>query len=1052
MKQCSDYNIREKISSDFSKGFIVEASAGTGKTTIMLKRLINLLKKGINIKKVAVITFTEKAAMELRVRLIENLLTQREKSPVPELIESALLNIDRAMIGTIHSFCNSILRKYTMEANLPLNYQVMDEAQETEFFNFTFSEWIKNEFFKASDPATEILVRFEMKLNTLLPVFKMLISYFPFILQHQNISKPQTPENLNQEFIYIKENLKSILNSLKSIIANPDKSDNLFDSIKEQLTLIQPFTVMSDSEITFNIKNLDIKFKRGRQGNYFNVSKLNMLRCELDKLKLQFNNLKTEIGNYLSLSILYWLFRFYKHYESLKYKEGLLSFDDLIVNTLLLLKNNESVAREIAEVYECIYVDEFQDTDINQLYIINILSQYKKPDSLFLVGDPKQSIYRFRGADIRMYKSALEQFDSPKMELLTLTENFRSSPHIINAINCIFKNIFCKSNIQAGYSPLSAFVEKSRFDYSVLIVMLTNLPDRKLNADIIRELEAILLSYGIKYLIKNHKLNFKDIVALFNTSTNIEIYEQIFSKHQIPYVAELKQNLFEQPEIISIVQTVLGILNPFDEFYLYRALRSPVLGISDQEILNIKQKCSSETLPGLVMKFLNTDINKKPNQTPIDFAFYIIKKYHISLHNYNQFTLLTDLLKETDFPHNIFIHNKGFFMSYNIEKLLELALLSQNKGESIYYFFLKLYEYIKNSFEMEKPIITELDSVKMMTIHKSKGLEFPVIALCNVNAPKRSVGSNVIYEAKSNTLDFRIKDFIKTKNFDEANNIEKEILKQEKIRLLYVALTRAKDLIILPYIPIPPSKTGKTQPLIQYLNIESILTQEFTKKIELDYNNLPTLPKPLFHNDLPYSSFKAMPHGTCPSHIVYNFSNKQQKIGEALHLLMKLLDFDFLVNANETSLYEKISSLSNLCATKLNIPREYTTVFDLAINLVMYPVFLTLIKKADYFYKEVPYSVFDDNYEDKGRIDLLIEINGKILIIDYKTSLILENMDSIINQGKRYLKAVKKLINKPAAICFFSIYNKTLYIANNKNLEKPGWNEINVSKLLTFCT
>ncbi|MGM0438783.1 MAG: UvrD-helicase domain-containing protein, partial [Bacillota bacterium] len=473
-----DEKAREKITTILDKNILVEAGAGSGKTTSLVKRLVALIKSGqYSIDEISAITFTRKAAAELKGRF-ESKLEEELKTGVNKEeknnMKKALDNLDQCFTGTIHSFCAKILRERPVEAGIDPDFDEIDEIEEKVLREESWQEFLK----KSARENKEIMNKLQ-KLGIspleLKESFKKINLYPEVSIETKKIDKPDLKSVMERVIEFSKKAAEYIpdqepekgYDKLQSTVNYVLKMKNYLDLNEDKniIKLLSQFT--TNQYVTLN------RWKDRDTAREYRDQKTKFLK------ENHINPALREWRQYLHYYIYKFLEPACNFYERKRREKGVTNFQDLLLLTARMLRENPEVRKYFHEKYKTLLVDEFQDTDPVQAEIIFYLTtndyQEKRWDkcqpeagSLFVVGDPKQSIYRFRRADIDIYQKVKELIENSGGEVLSLSSNFRSLDSIADYLNPVFSDIFPEEDnkYQAQFAPINT-VHENKYNNGV---------------------------------------------------------------------------------------------------------------------------------------------------------------------------------------------------------------------------------------------------------------------------------------------------------------------------------------------------------------------------------------------------------------------------------------------------------------------------------------------------------------------------------------------------------------------------------------------------------
>ena len=411
-----------------------------------------------------------------------------------------------------------------------------------------------------------------------------------------------------------------------------------------------------------------------------------------------------------------WLSGFVEHLQRRKHDAALLDFDDLLLKTRDLLRDNAEVRHELQGRFKFILVDEFQDTDPVQTEIVTLLDE-GRPGKLFIVGDPKQSIYSFRGADIEVYAATRRKMEKTG-QVLQFQQNFRSASTILDWVNAVFRKLIVRStdgDYQPDYIELAAAPHLKASEPRVTVLR----PDtiEKKSADETRRDEAEAIARYLAMERKAERLRWADAVMLFRSFTGLEWYTDALVAHGIPFRVVGGRGYYQRQEIETLIALLCCLDNPADRLHLVAALRSPLFGWTDEQIF-------------LASQTTGLDYTTAPNAGE---AFALLNELHRARHDYSVAGYVEHVLARAHVCEAFMASQPdGAQCVANLLKALDLARQMETAGvRSMRAFVRHLRETVVGGVDEEpSPANEETDDVvRILTMHKSKGLEFPVVVL-----------------------------------------------------------------------------------------------------------------------------------------------------------------------------------------------------------------------------------------------------------------------------------------------------------------------------------
>lgn len=801
---------------------VIEASAGTGKTYTIEHMIPQFIEGGVSIEKVAVLTFTEKAAAELQDRIRKELihsiknpsLTQEKK----DKLEEALELLPNANIGTIHHFCRSILKKHSLVLGLSAKFgeiRNVNEEIETYFKKF----WGKIE----KDDSEELI---ELLRKVDFPKFK---STLVELTAKTGGNKIKLLEKSDADCL--KKDLSYLMTLLDN--ANLPKEQNAIVNIQTHLTKNNSTDLEALSNYTafFFTKKLEpravtrnaiLKKNKITETDYDNL--INQILHSLEK------NSSVEFFN----PIFAYANELIEDFEKYLFSQDTVTVDGLILLTRKLLTDFPEVKTQIQKSVEYLILDECQDTNPIQIDLVTeLFSGLSK--GIILVGDPKQSIYRFRDADLRSYAAAVNKLVGKQD--LRLDISFRSSTRLVEVLNRIFPQFKNLSKIYSPVKPSRTNEPKTRPPLILLGLDENNQPLTQTDtgddfgADSLRDAsikEIINTIHTItdndEYLIlekepkEYRRIKYSDIAILAYTKDNLNLLLREFSKNAIS-ANIYKSTLFYSHKIVQAISHLLhAVENPNDSASLYKTLASDLFLIPESVLYELSEA-------GELSYLFNSKFSE------INTIYESLRKAHENRYTKDIAYTLHEILRENQILEVLSIGFEGkrnLANIYHLSELLSYTQLTENLsfGEIVR----NLKRDVENSVEQEMKLDSDkkdnsFNSVQLMTMHVSKGLEFPVCILFNLAAGKSSskktlyIGDSLLRQSPL-SVDMKLTlgelGDVKTSEFEELKNKDDEELLQEKDRLLYVAFTRARDYLVLPLHSMPKKNaSGSLRALIE---------------------------------------------------------------------------------------------------------------------------------------------------------------------------------------------------------------------------------------------
>ena len=810
----------------------VTAGAGSGKTAVLVERYLKILQDGnVTPQQIVAITFTDKAAAEMKGRVIER-LTQDENTNIRQ---KYLEQMNTAPISTIHTFCSRTLREFPFQAGVPANFNILKGIDQ----KLLLQQTIKNSLKKiATDPTHEYYNALRHALQSygnrqkLVDLFSTMVEKRDMISKlrqevYSNHVEGQLPEAWEKvfsaklmsetevaEFIQCLTTVLQVAKGKNAAEVNilttkletlPDKnptSPGVQNLLKEIVDLI---TTQSGS-----IAKTDF-LKRGIDTTGIETE-IKLLESAAEKIKSAppLDSSEEETGDEFLLSTTRSLFTLYTQifdeYQNDKLSQGKLDFADLQIKTRDLLRNNEEIRQKLAARHKYYMVDEYQDTNELQYELVMLLTNNLKDANLFIVGDPKQSIYGFRSADVQVFKKTRQKIIEQEGLDISLTENFRSLRDNVGFVNYLFERLMGDGTETEYEVPYESLAKARAVDASGTVEIILGQKDNE-DAN-----EYTLIAQHIKKMVANKEkvwvrgegrnelpqpIKYGDIAILIRSRRQLPDIEQALLLAGIPYLTTGGVGFYQRQEIYDI-WNYLNFLNAPSEndTSLVGILRGPAFGISDAELFEIS------------LQEGNSFWKKTQNhQIPTDYlknAVATLKNHMQVAHRLPVNQLILTIVNDTGMIGTLALGRQGPQRWANYQKLLDLARnFDGNENKKTLADFIEFLDILitEEPREGQSPIEESSTAVQIMTIHSAKGKQFPVVILPCLNRrgqfskepfidEKLGIGFSPLkpnegYAKTDPEIVHLMKDRANAK--DEA----------EKKRLFYVGTTRAEDRLIL---------------------------------------------------------------------------------------------------------------------------------------------------------------------------------------------------------------------------------------------------------------
>ena len=844
---------------------LVAAGAGSGKSTVLVERLMRKITQDkINVDQFLIVTFTNLAAREMTEKLRESLNKALAEKPDCSHLRGQLYKLPYANISTFHGFCNKILQRYYNLVDLDVNMQLMDDIEATllrsEILDEFMNTMYEDESFRmlvdvfASDrsdaPLSELIIKIyeiaranpEMEswlseLSMLYEISGNTIDDWKFYDQVKALIYPLLDAATSH--VQAACDLASsaeMTDVAHGYVAMSEKDLALISEIRTNLekgTYEEVRNLMRHTKIA-NFPALSKKMKDHWDEDLHNKAKdsRNKFKTILDALVKDFfayanksHFLHFSRGRELVATLAHMVVLFHDRYLAVKMELSKLDFSDLERLTLKIFLGNNEVLAEIATDFTEIMIDEYQDTNGMQERIIKMISDAGNIP-MFMVGDIKQSIYRFRLAEPAIFgqKYAAYKLDNHSGEKIDLMQNYRSSRDVIEATNYLFEQIMDEEVGEISYdeaAKLKLGVDEEKFAFNkpeLHIIDKASVAGDNMEKSLLHdsELEAHLIAQQIRTMIdesaelwdrkakRKRLIAYSDIVILLRSMTSSVDFYEILSSYNIPVSTETPGNLLEEIEIITIRSVLRIIDNPDQDIPLAASMRSPLFFFTEAQLAEIRVKAPANSFYESVKTFESTGKKSDLQLKVINFLAKL-KNWRYQSKNLNLADLLRMIYEETSYYEFVLGITGGELRRANLDLFETVAKDYETRWAKGIYGFLHYLDHLQ-ALGKEIPkakVPTSNEGVKIMTIHKSKGLEFPIVFVASTQKQfntRDEIGNYVIHKNLGIGIQY-IDPILRLKQKTLATTllakkIRNEMLAEE-MRLLYVAMTRAKSKLIL---------------------------------------------------------------------------------------------------------------------------------------------------------------------------------------------------------------------------------------------------------------
>jgi len=810
-----DEAVRRRIRTSLRESLIVEAAAGTGKTSELVRRIVAVLQSGLTtVDRIVAVTFTQKAAGELKLRLRQGLDRQRAATQDPaevRCIEDALARLEEASIGTIHAFCAQILRERPVEARVDPAFQEVSEQESARLFERAFRGWIEHRLNESSPGLRRALVRLAWRdihdgnrppMEQLEFAARSLLEWRDYPAPWERIHFDRTAE-IDRLAAFVRDQATRLSTGFRPVHECAEWLE------RSEAALHRDYDTMEALLLKLHRELKRIKRKGVEQ-----------LLEPIEKFR---DSADADLAYLLREEMLDLVDR----YEQQKRRAGGLDFLDLLLLARDLVRDNTEVRTYLQNRFTHIFVDEFQDTDPLQAELLLLLASEDPAQSdwmavrpaggkLFLVGDPKQSIYKFRRADVILYQTLRGRLAEKGVPVVYLTRSHRSVRPIQSLVNAAFEPEMTGDPIagQAGYVPLTGDIEPAPDQPSVVVLPVprpyaTRYPaksaiNRSLPDAIAAYTEWLLRESGWTVRDPEHPqrripVRARDVCILFRRFLNFgedltRDYTRSLEARGVPHLLVGSKSFHAREEVETMRAALTAIEWPDDELSVFAALRGPLFSISDAVLLRYRH-AHQRLHPFRIPETADAEFG------PVAEALATLAGLHRG-RNRRPVAGTVNLLLEAARAHAAFgLRPAGRQVLANVYRIVDLARSFEAEGGISFRGFVEhLARQAEKAESAEAPVIEEgAEGVRLMTVHAAKGLEFPVVILADMTANIAARDPDRYLDGQKRLCAMRL---LRCAPWELlAHETEERAREQaEGVRVAYVAATRARDLLVVPAV------------------------------------------------------------------------------------------------------------------------------------------------------------------------------------------------------------------------------------------------------------
>ena len=877
----ADADARTRIRESLGESLVVEAAAGTGKTSELVARIVEVLARGdAAVDRILAVTFTEKAAGELKLRLRERLERARKFSAGADAagdaaeaatgdagthLDHAIAHLEEAQVSTIHGFCADLLRERPVEAGVDPGFEVLDDRAAQRIFRQAFETWLHGALddqppgVRRALRRRSALFRFEESPAADTGPTDRLRRAAWQLAEWRDFTRPWRRESFPREAIV--DQVVAHLNEFAELTdkAANRRSDRLFLATQPARALVQAIRATDavrprrrdydgiEAQLVELAANRDFTQPRRGAGTQYggNVTRAHVLDRHtkmVDVLQRFAKVADADLAAHLQAELRDPIER----YDRLKIEAGRLDFVDLLLKARDLIRDRDGVRHDAQQRYARIFVDEFQDTDPLQAEILLLLASgdpderdWRKatpaPGKLFLVGDPKQSIYRFRRADVGVYRQVTEQLGRRGVASIALSTSFRAVPAIQRLVNRAFAPLMGSAEdasaaaSRPGYVPLAPHREDEPSQPAVVALPVPS-PYGFRGRMTGRAIEASLpdaVGAFVDWIVRESgwtvtertagpategaaaervPVEPRHVAVLFRRfdSWGADVtrpYVDAFEARGIRHLLVGGRSFHDREEVGALRAALAAIEWPDDELSVFATLRGPLFAVDDETLFAYRHRFRRLHPFRIPAEAARGEGDGGDRFLPITDALELLSRLHRQRNDVPIARIVGQLLEETRAHAAFVMQRAGEQVLANVLQIGELARdYEAGGGLSFRGFIEHLRDEAAERQAGEAPILEEgSDGVRIMTVHGAKGLEFPVVVLGDPTARLYRTTAGRFIDSASGLCALRLAGWSPLDLLDhQQEEIERD--REEGVRLAYVAATRARDLLVVPAV------------------------------------------------------------------------------------------------------------------------------------------------------------------------------------------------------------------------------------------------------------
>ena len=1019
----ADEEARARARRDHGTSLVLEAGAGTGKTTLLVDRIESLLRSGTaRLDEIAAVTFTENAATTMKLRLRERLERARSLKELPlderARVGAALDVLERASVSTIHALCAQILQERPLECAVLPGFRMLDEAQADALFVDTWEEWLGERLAFGDDVLTGALDRGIPLEGDGWGERTSLRGLARKLIDQRDLQPLAAEDAFDAQQAMRELALKGA--RAEALAASVREGDSLAARLVKLAHFAEAARFRSGEDLVAHLLRLEtIPSNFGFKPHWPSPEALAEGRAIAAWTKEARPRWVAELGADLHGHLVRSLAGVVRIYERKKAERGVLDFLDLLLKARDALRDHAGVRAWFQKRFRFLLIDEFQDTDPLQVEVARLLAG-NRPGALVVVGDAKQSIYRFRRAEVRLFRELVREAerttDNPSPRVLHLTQNFRSRPAILRFVNRVFEGLIQESD-EADQTPYQAISPPPGLseEPSVIALRFPAGPNAA-GADLLAAegfgLAAFLagIARGAETLrdpvsgaLRPSRAG--DVLVLARRLTRIQALEEALEAAGLRFTVEGGKSFFDRQEVHEALAVLRAVDDPSDRIALVAALRSSFFGVSDRDIV-------AYSLSGGPLWAGAID-EARPGAAALAPAMRLVEELHQRRRHASVPAVLERLYDETRILAALTGSRRGEAQIANLEKVAALAREATALGAlTLRGFANLLQDRIQNA--REEPDLPSTrpgdpDSVRVLSIHKAKGLEAPVVALHDTDDSGYSpIDTVALWHQGQIAIGFR--GGCQPPGWDALVRQEEKKARAEARRLLYVACTRARDLLVVPRPPLDAALGAFWKELVEALPAQS---DEGVRVVDAETLARPDTPgrgrelwalssaeggdavaarweeerRELVERaaERPYLPVSAtrLARRTAPAPVA-TVAAAGRDFGSLVHRLLEWVPLD----DTDSGRAGRVRAMAHALAPSFGIGAGAAARAGEQVERVLSLPLMERARRASQLWRELSLWFPDGAHLVEGIVDLVFEEDGQLVVVDYKSDAI----------------------------------------------------------------